>query len=135
MLVRPGGDVEERSLAAIRVAHQCHADHTVTPLRHPLHLFVHPPCVVAVRGVARKLGSVYARQVAGFGLADYFDAVGLLPAQRDFVADDFIFYGILQRRVEHHLHPLAVDEAHLGQALLETAAPVQLDDDAVFTRL
>ena len=135
MLVRPGGDVEKRRLAAIRVAHQRHADHSVTPLRQALHLFIHPPCVVAVRGVARQFDSLDVCQVAGLSLADHFDAVGLLPPQRNLVAYYFILYGVLQRRVEHHLHPLSVDKAHLGQALLETAAPVQLDDDAVFARL
>ena len=134
-LVCPGGEVEERCLAAVRVAHECHADGTALAVGGIRQLGRGQLLVAAVSGVGRQ-GGVAGRtdlcflQPAGLLLREHFDLVGLAVAQADFIAHDFVFHGVAQGGVEQHLDGLALDESHLDDAFPESAVSQYLHDDA-----
>ena len=66
---------------------------------------------------------------------DDLNHLRFLMAQADLVAHQLVFHGVLQWGVEQHLHFLAADEAHLDDALAESAVPLYFYDDAFFTCL
>ena len=96
-----GGEVEERRLATVGIAHQSHADFLA------LGLF----CLFGTR-----FGSLH------------FYHLGFLTAQTDLIAHDLVFHRVLQRGTQQHLHFLAFDEAHFHNTLAETAVSLYFDD-------
>jgi len=64
-------------------------------------------------------------------LAHHFDHLGLLASQRDFVAENLVFDRVLEGCVQDDLHGLSLDEAHLDDALAESAVAQHLHDDAL----
>ena len=73
--------------------------------------------------------------LAGLLLGEHFDHIGLLMAERYFIAHQFVFHGILQGRVQKHLYLLALDESHLDDALTEATMAMYLYDYAAFACL
>ena len=127
------GIVEERRLAAVGVAHQCHIDDTALAQGPVLQ-------VVVLMLRTRKHQSLAARRVLLLATAelffrDNFYHLGLLPAQRDFVAHDFIFHGVLQRSIQQHFHLLSLHETHFDDALAESAVARHLYDDGLLASL
>ena len=51
-------------------------------------------------------------------------------AQADLITHYPVFDGILQRGVEHDVNFLTFDESHLDDALAETTAAVNLNDNS-----
>ena len=126
MLVRAAGDVEQRGLPAIGVAHQRHVDGAPFAQGHALQRFV-------VQGdvLVQSLGRLFLpEQGLGLLFADDFYHLGLLPAEGNLVPHHLIFNRVLQRGVEQHLHRLPLDEAHLHDALAEAAVAQHLDYNA-----
>ena len=131
MLVRTRGDVEERRLAAIRIAHEGHVDGAALVARQVTHLLLGQADVLLQAFVVAGLHVVLPRLL----FADDLNHVGLLPAQGDFIPHHFIFHRVLQRRVEQHFHRLALDEAHFHNALAETSMAHHFDNHAFLTGL
>ncbi len=123
MLVAAGGDVEQGSLAAVGVAHQGHADVVMALLGHVGQGAVQAFIVVQVAGKGLEV-LVAAEGFAGLFLRHHLNLPGLFAAERYFIADNFVFDGVLERGVEDHAHGLPLDEAHLNQALTETPVTV-----------
>ena len=96
------------------------------------HLFLDEFHVIAMGRVDGQFPVLPVCQVLGLLLAHHFNVVGLFPAEGDFVADDFVFYRVLQGSVQHDLDFVAEDESHFRYPPLETAVAVYLDDDAAF---
>ena len=134
--VRPGDEVEERSLSAVGVAHQCHVDYMLlaqccvfqqafahgTVVGHGVRQLL----LLAV-GLFRPL--LHVSRLLG---CHHLYLFGFTVAQRNLISHDFVFHGILQRCVEQHLHGLALDESHLDDALAETAVSRHFHDDTPF---
>ena len=55
--------------------------------------------------------------------------------QTHLVAHQLVFDGVLQRGIQQHFYLLALDEAHLDDALAESAVAQHLHDDALFASL
>ena len=123
MLVTARDGVEKRRLAAVRVAHQGDGDRPAAVL----HGVVQRPAGAAAGGIRRGRLVAPADQLAGLRIAEHLDHGRFAAAQRYVVAHDAVFDGVLQRRVQDHLDPLAADEAHLHDAAAETAVPRHLD--------
>ena len=132
MFVRPGGDVEQRRLPAVGIPDEGHAYDVVPFGRRARHLLLDELHVVAVRSVDGELAVLPEHDILGLILAHHLDVVGLFAAERNLVADDFIFYGVLQGSVQDDLDLVPEDEAHFRYPPLETAVAVYLDDDAAF---
>ena len=129
MLVRPRSYVEERRLAAVWIAHQRHVDGAALVARQRSHFVLGQADVFLQSLVVAGLHVVLPRLL----FADDLNHVGLLAAQGDFVAHHFVFHRVAQRRIEQHLHRLALDEAHLHNALAETSVAHHLDNHAFLT--
>ena len=124
MLVRPGERVVDAGLAAVRVADKGDLDHPVAPCGEGLHLLLGQDLTVAERPVVAFLGR-------GLMLAHYLDHVRIVPVERDLRSHHLILDRIEERRVPDHRHRVALDKAHLENALPEAALPGHLDDDAL----
>ena len=59
----------------------------------------------------------------------------LRTAQTDFIVHHLVFHRVVERSIEQHLYGLALDKAHLHDALAETAVAHHLHDDALFACL
>ena len=116
MPVGTAGEVEERRLAAVGVAYQCHVDGAALLQGCVLHVVVG---VVGFyeRRLYRRLEVGLVRLFLGYHLNHFC----LLPTQRHLVAHELVLHGVLQRGVEQHLYRLALDEAHLDDSLAESA--------------
>ena len=68
-------------------------------------------------------------------ICHHLNHIGLLMAERHFVAHQFIDDGVLKRGVLQHLDLLALDEAHLDDAFAESSVTQHLHDDAFFACL
>ena len=135
MLVGARGDVEERGLAAVGVAHERHVDGASFFAGHVGHTaFEHGFGLGIVSGVGRKprQTGIFGEGCAGLGLAlaDDFDQAGLFASQRDFVAHYLILYGVAQGGIQDDADGLTLYKAHFDDALAETAVSAHLDDDA-----
>ena len=119
-LVCPRSKVEERGLAAVGIAHQCHADGLFFVLSS-----VGADAFVALRRKGftcqRAVGGSHTVVGAALRAERHVYHAGLAASQRHFVAHYLIFHGVLQRCVEHHLHRLPLDEPHLYDAFAEAA--------------
>jgi hypothetical protein len=60
---------------------------------------------------------------------------GLLPPERDFIADNLVFDGILKGSVENHPDSFPLNEAHLYQAFTETPVTVHPNNHGVLACL
>ena len=122
------GEVEERGLAAVGIADECHVDGSA--LAQGL---VAQVVVRMVAGVERH-GRI-SRLLLPRLLRHHFNQLGLLAAQAHLVAHQLVLHGIVQRGVEQHLHEFSPHEAHLNDALAEATVPVNLHDDTMLTSL
>ena len=68
-------------------------------------------------------------------LADNLHLAGIAATQRHLEVHDAVFYGVLQRGVEHRLDGDTLDETHLDNALAEGAVTCHADHDTTFTGL
>ena len=138
-LMGAGGEIEERGLAAVGIADQGHVD--VAPLLHRrvLQLLGREGLVEGRAGVGldgrKRLALVLAFQSAGLLQRDDLDEVGLTVAQANLVAHHLVFHGVLERRVEQHVHLLALDESHLDNTLAEATMAADADDDSLLSCL
>ena len=82
----------------------------------------------------KRLQVLVARErLAGLLLGDHLNHARLFPSEGNSVADDFVFDRIPERRVQHHPYFLTLDEAHLDEALAETAVSVHAHNDRLLT--
>ena len=138
-LMGAGGEIEERGLAAVGIADQGHVD--VAPLLHRRVLQLlrrEGACRRASRRRprwAKAARPILAFQSAGLLQRDDLDEVGLTVAQANLVAHHLVFHGVLERRVEQHVHLLALDESHLDNTLAEATMAADADDDSLLSCL
>ena len=131
-LMGAGGEIEERGLAAVGIADQSHVD--VAPLLHRRVLQLLRRAGVGLDG-RKRLALVLAFQSTGLLQRDDLDEVGLTVAQANLVAHHLVFHGVLERRVEQHVHLLALDESHLDNTLAEATMAADADDDSLLSCL
>ena len=128
MLVGAGCDVEQGCLAAVGIAHQGDTDIVMAFLGHVGQGLGQALLLLEVSGQGLEV-FVVDEGLAGLLLRDDLDLTGLLPAQGNFIADDFVFNGIAERRVQHHPYLLPLDESHFNEPLAETSVAVHAHDD------
>ena len=138
MLVSSRGYVEERRFATVGVAHQRHGNHATSVGRHRLHAaFQLQPCLLAFAVIGleggQRRGGGQAFVVARFSFAYHLHEFGLLATQRNLIAHDFVFNGVVQRCVEHHLHGFAAHKAHFHNAFAKATVAVHLHNHAALT--
>ena len=124
VLMSAGGDIEERGLSAVRVAHQCHVDGAPLAQREAFHGLFRHGRVLRNRLQERAVLALPARLF----LAHYLNHGRFLTPERHFVTHHFVFYGVLQRRVEHNLHCLSFDEPHFDDPPAESSVTDNFDD-------
>ena len=142
MLVPARNGVEERGFAAVGVSDQRHGDRAALPGED---LLDRRTLLLSgggfLRGqreafglLRRSCGSLpdafgpACEVLVGLGIGEHLDHFGLAAAQRDVIAHDPVFDGVLERRVENHLDTLSADEPHLHDAAPEPAVSHDLDD-------
>ena len=125
--------VEERRLAAVRVAHERHADRVALAGHHLVEGAA--PRLVGSRHVVRT-GSAggslpFERREVGLCLlvGQHLDHLRFAAAQRDVVSHDAVFDRVLERGVENHLDALSAHETHLHDAAPESSVSRHLEDD------
>ena len=125
-------NVEQGSFSTVGVSHQGYADVVVPFLGHMGQGFFQPLRLFEVCG--QRLQVLVAHQgLAGLLFGNDLNLAGFFPPQGYLVADDFVFNGILERCVQHHPYFLTLDEAHLDEALAETAVSMDADNDRFLT--
>ena len=127
VLVGSRGDVEERGLATVGIAHQSHVDGAPLAQCHALHLFIRE--VDHLSQSFQSLGGSRLEQC--LVLAHHLNHLSLLAPQRDFIAHHAVFNRVLQRRIEHHLHALTLYKTHLYNSFSEASVSHHLDDDTL----
>ena len=95
---------------------------------------VEPLCLGQVPRESLKV-LIRHKRLTGILLRHDLDIAGLLPSERDLVAYDFIFYRILQWRIQNNTHLFAPDEAHLNEPLPETSVAPDAHNHASLSRL
>ena len=63
------------------------------------------------------------------------DFIGLLTTQTHLVAHDLVFDGVLQWRTQQHIDALALDKAHLDNALAEATVSLYLNNIGLVARI
>ena len=116
--------VEQRGLAAVRVAHQGDGDALALVQGGAAHL------LLLHDGLRRGL-----HRLRHLLLAHHLDEGGLAAAERHLVAHHLVFNRVVERGVEQRLHHLALHETHLHDALAESPVPRHLHDGGLPARL
>ena len=129
MLMRTRCDVEQRSLSAVGVTHQCHIDGTPLALGNLDHLLLRYRYVFGNRIVE----TLVLHQCPCFFLADNFNHGSLLPAEGYLVSHDFIFDRIFKRGVQYHFYGFSFDESHFDDAPAESSVPHDFNDYTFFS--
>ena len=130
MFVAAGGDVEQGRFAAVGVAHQRNADVVVPLLRHVGQGSVQALIVFQIprKGLKMLIGP---ESLPGFFFRHHFNLPGFLPPEGNFIADNFVFDGVLEGGVQYYPDFLPLDEAHLYQAFTETPVTVHTNNHGV----
>ncbi len=113
MFVTARNRVEQRCLAAVRIAHQRHANRVAARTDQ----FVYR--VVARNRFDRSVPLRRLEQFVRFAVRKYLYHFRFAAAQRYVVAHDPVLNRVLERRVQDHLHPLAADESHFHDPAAE----------------
>ena len=129
-----GSDVEEGGLSAVGIAHKGHANHMVALLCDMCQSLVQTFFFLHVSGEGLQMLVVH-EGLLGLFLSDDFNLLRFLAAQRNLVADDFIFDGVFERRIQDNFDFLALDKAHLYQAFTKTAMTVNAHNHRFFACL
>ena len=134
VLMGAGGDVEQRGLPAVGIAHQGDPDDMAAFFSEVFQGRVQP---LPLLHVLRKSLQVFIRLqgLPGLLFGRHFDLTGLFPPEREFVADDFVFDGVPERSIQDDPHFLSLDKAHLYQAFPETSMPMDTDNHGLFACL
>ena len=134
MFMGAGSDVEQRSLAAVGVAHQGDADDMAPLLGQVPQGRVQP---LLLLHLLRKSLEVFVclEGFPRFRLGCHLNLAGFFPPEREFVADNLVFNRVFQRGVQHDTHFLSLDKAHLYQAFSETPVPMDTDNHGFFAGL
>ena len=123
VLVAAGGNVEQGGFAAVGIAHQRYAYIMVPFLSHMSQGTVQALFVFQIPGERLQV-FVGFEGFAGLRLRHHLYLFGLLPPERDFIADNLVFDGILKGSVEHYADLFPLNETHLYQAFTETPVTV-----------
>ena len=135
--------VEEGSLAAVRISHQCHVDDAVESfcflfsqgfVAGIVFSFSHEH-LVAERLLVAIVGIYYFRGnyllavfffrlaelciVLGFINGNHLDMVGFAVSERHLVTHNLVFHWVLEWGVKEYIYLLALDESHLDDSLSE----------------
>ena len=129
-----GCDVKERCFTAIGISHKRNTDGVVTFIGNVGHGFSHPPGFFHIGRKSLKVLIAYQR-LPGFLFRNHFYLTCFLSPERNFIADYFIFDGVLEGGVENNLHVLPLDESHLYKTLTETAVTVHAHNHRLFPGL
>ena len=126
MLVRLTCYVEQTGLAAVRITHERHED-MLSPC------FSHRMTEVAVLSYDARSRRLVLTPFIRLSLGHHFHQIRFGTTQTHLVVHHLIFHGILQRRVQHHLHLRSFDEPHLYDAFPESAVTIHFCDDRRFS--
>ena len=83
----------------------------------------------------KLVASSFPLYLLGLGKGYDFYQFCFAVAERNLVAHDLIFHGILQRGIQQDLNGLAFDEAHFHDALAKAPVAEHFHDDAFFSCL
>ena len=116
-LVGAAGEVEERRLAAVGIAHQRHIDVVAGGMG----------TVVCGHGHVLRLRDAERLRTVRHHL-NLLYLLCLLAAQAHLVAHHPVLDRVLQGCAQQHIHLLSLDKAHLNDALTEATVTFHLDD-------
>ena len=116
-----GSEVEQRRLAAIGIADECHIDGVTGRMN----------------GIMGRNGHIlrFTDILGILGVGTDLNLISLLTAQADLVTHDLIFDRVLQRCAQQHLDTLALDKAHFNNALAEATVSLYLNNIGLVARI
>ena len=121
-------NVEQACLAAVGIAHKCHADGSAALLSHAVQ-------VNTVVGSDAALCMLLLLPFTGLCFGHHLHHVGLGPTQAHLIVEQTIFHGVHKRSIEHHFHRGALYEPHLNDAFAKSAVTVNLHYHAALARI
>ena len=135
MLMGTRDEIEERCLAAVGVSHERHIDVVALADGSVFQLLVGGR--LGGMGVCACVGFYFGLDI-GLCLGDlsggnHLNLVGLAMAQRNLISHNTVFHRVVERRIEQHLHFLALDKSHFYDALAKAAVSKHFDDNAFLT--
>ena len=135
MLMGTRDEIEERRLAAVGVSHERHIDVVALADGSVFQLLVGGR--LGGMGVGAGVGFYFGLDI-GLCLGDlsggnHLNLVGLAMAQRNLISHNTVFHRVVERRIEQHLHFLALDKSHFYDAFAKAAVSKHFDDNAFLT--
>ena len=135
MLMGTRDEIEERCLAAVGVSHERHIDVVALADGSVFQLLVGGSAGGV--GVCACVGFYFGLDI-GLCLGDlsggnHLNLVGLAMAQRNLISHNTVFHRVVERRIEQHLHFLALDKSHFYDAFAKAAVSKHFDDNAFLT--